>query len=310
MLLAPMTVVFCFAVAMRLPIWPRPFAALDVDRTILLHQAEASIKKSGAEILLIGDSSCLMGVSARRLGEALGRPVLNLATLSDVPLEMHGRLARNYCEANPGRVKALLVLMHSQTLRLGTRAEYFAQAIDAHLGGREQDRAGTPRMARWLGGESFRARILTRMLPVPLPGRYGEYYGFNTGLWRYMDEHGGSAIDPHRLGKIEGSPEVRIAPGWEEASERFKAATPKAVRILAGIAPSPASFAAPNHAAACQEVLEQWARWLGAEAMSGLPLTLPDEHFASATHLNEAGVKEYTERLGAALSMMLREARE
>src|SRR5881397_1860673 len=61
---------------------PAPRPALDTERTILLHQAQASRAPHNAEILLIGDSSCLMDVSARQLSEQLGRPALNLGTFS------------------------------------------------------------------------------------------------------------------------------------------------------------------------------------------------------------------------------------
>src|SRR5438132_267968 len=61
---------------------PAPRPALDVDRTIIVHQAEAARSPQNATVLLVGDSSCLMDVSARQLAAGLQQPVLNLGTLS------------------------------------------------------------------------------------------------------------------------------------------------------------------------------------------------------------------------------------
>src|ERR1041385_1604285 len=68
----PLAPVALFAAAMHLGatlnVLPLPRPTLDIDRTILMHQAEASQSRHDAEMLLIGDSSCLMDVSAKQLG--------------------------------------------------------------------------------------------------------------------------------------------------------------------------------------------------------------------------------------------------
>src|SRR6266567_7671003 len=96
---------------------PAPRPTLDTERTILLHQAQVSRTPHDAEILLIGDSSCLMDVSARQLGEQLGRPVLNLGTFSFLDLEAQGLFLRQYAQANAGRLRAVVLLMHPEALR-------------------------------------------------------------------------------------------------------------------------------------------------------------------------------------------------
>ena len=54
-------------------------------------------------------------------------------------------------------------------------------------------------------------------------------------------------------------------------------------------------------------MLLQWTEWLGTDAaLTGLPAVLPDELFATTTHLNAVGVTVYTERLAAALQAYLR----
>ena len=87
---------------------PDPLPILDMDRTILLHQAKASTGKHDAEIVLIGDSSCLMDISTTGLAEQLGRKVLNLGTLSylditDFALILEHYFAVGQCASGDGR---------------------------------------------------------------------------------------------------------------------------------------------------------------------------------------------------------------
>src|SRR5262245_6769094 len=71
---------------------PAPRPTLDVERTIVVHQAEACRTRHVAEVVLLGDSSCLMDVSARQLGDQLSRPVLSLATFSFLDLSAQALL--------------------------------------------------------------------------------------------------------------------------------------------------------------------------------------------------------------------------
>ena len=73
---------------------PAPRPTLDIDRTLLVHQAEASRARHDADVLLLGDSSCLMDVDAKQLGNQLGRPALNLGTLSYLDLNAAAALLR------------------------------------------------------------------------------------------------------------------------------------------------------------------------------------------------------------------------
>ena len=119
------------AAALRLLLAPRP--ALDTDRTILIHQVEASRARQEAEVVLIGDSSCLMDISARQLGQGLGRPVLKLGTLSYLDLNAYALLVREYARANPGRLREVVLLMHPEALRRASPEPYYVQTLQALL---------------------------------------------------------------------------------------------------------------------------------------------------------------------------------
>lgn len=289
---------------------PAPRPAVDIDRTILIHQAEASRTAGGASIVLIGDSSCLMDVVATNLTRMLGRPVINLATLSYVDLPTHARLVREYAATQPGRLATVVLLMHPESLRLAAVPEYFRGQITDFLAGRDSasgDRMGE-RWAGWLGISPLRGRILARWLPWPLPGEYGRFYGFTTDLEAAMRAEAGSAIDPQRfdLGQTRGSAEYRLAGRIEEESRLFRAGLPSGIRLVVGVTPTPASFTLPGHADRCLAMLREWAGWLQAEdRLEDLPLSLPDAEFASVAHLNADARIAYTAIMGRQLADLL-----
>src|SRR5688572_2249823 len=117
----PLVPVVVFAAVMHVAalfhLLPRPRPNLDVDRTLIIHKAEASGLRSDAEVLLLGDSSCLMDVSAVQLGQQTGRPALNLGTLSYLDMDAHATLLKRFVTANPNQLKAVVLLLHSEALR-------------------------------------------------------------------------------------------------------------------------------------------------------------------------------------------------
>jgi len=308
----PLIPVAIFALAMHLGaalrLLPAPRPAYDVDRTVLLHQACASLSRHNADLLLLGDSACLMDVNAARLGQLLGRRALNLSTLSYLSLPGQGRLLREYVAANPGQLRTVVLLLHPGTLRLQAQPADYDELLADGLAGRDsfQTATGQGRLNRWLGLEVFRGRLLSRFLPFPLPGQYGLAYGFTTELWRRLDEGQGSATDPHRFdfSSARASAEFRLARQFEAQSRQFRNCVPPGVKLVVGLTPVPQSFAQQNHAPTCQLMLEQLAGWLAADAvLTNLPTTLPDELFASVTHLSARGADRFTELLARSAAL-------
>ena len=284
-----------------LRVLPRPRPALDMDRTILIHQAEASRTPQDADVILIGDSSCMMDVSARELSRALSRQVLNLGTLSYLDLPAFAAMVREYAAVNPGRLRTVVLLCHPEFLRRQEPIAAHVRTLTNYFAGADTyDLATWPgRLHCWLGIEVFRERILTRIVPVPLPREFSRFYGFsNQELWRYLSDRVGSAVDPRlfRLQSGQGNAEYRLAANLEMESAAFRSAIPTGVQLLVGITPAPKSFVLPNYDQKYQRMLADWSRWLKADgALAALPATLPDESFATTTHLNEAGARAYTE---------------
>ena len=292
-------------------LWPAPRPSGNIDQTVLIHQAEASRARHDADLVLIGDSSCLMDVSVEGLEAALpGHRALNLGTLSYLDLQAYAAMLEHYLAANSNRLRTVVVLLHPEMLR-------GIEAVPQHLATLEafyarEDFFDRSTVRGWISGvlglEIFNGRLLSRVLPAPLPKRYGQFYGFTTDLDRYLTQHRGHAVDPSQFARQagQGNAEYRLAPRLEAGSRAIRAAVPPALKLLIGITPVPESFAPPDYRARHQQMLAQWSQWVQADAtLSDLPPTLPDAEFASITHLNETGARRYSEILARSLKEKL-----
>lgn len=312
LVMGPLLPLALFALLMQAGYWmnwlPQPWPALDMDRAVLTYQARAAQTPQETDILLLGDSSCLMGVSAPALARQIKSEVLSLATLSFVDLSAHSLMLRTWAKANPGQPVTVILLMHPEALRRPEPSAYHQDFLVSLLQGRSPSfRSGFfAQVQGLLGLEALRNRVLGRILPIPLPGRYGFYYGFTTDLCRYLAQNRGSAVDPNTYHPEtdRGNAEYRLARGLEERSAFFRRQFPPGARLAVGLTPSPASFVAPRHAELSRTLLTQWGAWLQADQiLTNLPSILPDSCFASPTHLNEAGQSLFTQQLAEKLSL-------
>jgi hypothetical protein len=287
----------------RLRLLPLPRPTLDTDRTILVHQADMATKSNSAEVVLIGDSSCLMDVDARQLGEALGLPILNLGTLSLLDLGNYSDILRHYAESNPGRLKTVVLLMHPEALRRTGAEAYYVQVLEHFWAGLDycSHSAVGDELGCVLGIEILRGRVLPRLVPVPLAGAFGHAYGFTADLENEMERRRGSIADPV-VEEISGNPEYRLAPTIESFSRRFREAVPPGALLVVGITPVAATRAHRGFEEARSAMLKAWGAWLQADAiLTSLPSTLPNNQFTRPAHLNGASVPMYTSGLVEAL---------
>lgn len=301
-----------FAIVMRaaagLGLLSAPRPALDAERTVIVHQAEAARTPQRAEVVLIGDSSCMMNLSARQLGEALQTDVLNLATFSYLDLHAHATILREFTRANPGRPRTVVLLLHPETLRRSGADAYYAGVLSSFIAGREPvpGEAFDGHARHWLGVEVFRGRLLSRTLPIPLRGAFARRYGFTTDLDAALTRERGCLIDPDEPQPLTSRPEYRLAPTLEKASRTFRAALPADARLFVGITPIPEKLSDRNHPQWRDASLVQWSQWLAPSvALTNLPAVLPDDLFTRSTHLRESAVPGYTDTLARALKSLL-----
>jgi hypothetical protein len=302
--LAPLIPVALFTLAMHLGaasgLLPDPRPAMDTDRTILFHQAEASRQLHDADLLLLGDSSCLMDLSAVLLGQLLPYSALNLGTLSYLDLPAFATILEHYAAANPNQLRIVLIMMHPEGLRRSSASQYHATALARFYNRTDSCGPNASPLLCALGVEIFQGRVWSRLAPQPLEGGYGRFYGFNHDLWKHLSANLGSAFDPGQFdpAMARGSAEFQLARSLESSSQTFRASVPPGVKLVAGITPVPESLASPGYEENYQEMLRTWSEWLHADAaLTDLPPVLPDHLFASQTHLNARGVQLYTEEL-------------
>ena len=283
----------------RLGLLPSPRPILDVDRTILVHQVDASARPSDARIVLLGDSSCLMNVDALLLSRELNRPVLNLGTLSYLDLDAFSLLLSRHLEAGSEAPEAVLLLVHPNFVRGGTPSAAHVIMLRSYV----EDRVPPgPEPWRDLLGLTLAEERLRSRLPVPLePMEFRRHYGFASDLYRYMERNRGSALDPGVLDPekhLKGSRDYHVARAHRRGASRLAIRLPGATRLLIGLSPLPQSF------------LEGGTGLLSARSglfprgipLEELPAALPDGDFASRAHLRPEAVDDYTLRLAGILS--------
>ena len=278
----------------------------DMDRAVLRHRIETSRQPAGA--VLIGDSSCLMGVSARQLGEALQIPVRNLGAVSTLGLDDFGLLAADAVAAAGSKPLEIVLLVHPEFLRRPA-ADPGMTALFRSL--RDRSAALVPgtglwrEVTGWIGADVFQDRVESWVRPMPLPGSFRRRQGFIREFLSAMDADGGGAVDPGQFDpdSAVALPPLAISPRLESAAAAFRSRLPPDLRVRVGVMPVPASLAGPDYANRHARSVEILCGWLGPNAvpLSGLPGVLPDTEFASATHLNEAGRRAFTGRLAEVL---------
>ncbi len=290
---------------------PAPWPALDTDRTVLTHQAKASSTSNQADVLFLGDSSCLMDVSASGLEALCVRKhhALNLGSSMYVGLNGYAAMLSRNDRTNPRCVRTVVVLLHPEMLQ-GVRAvsPYLVFLSDIYAGVDHQDSASLHgQLCGLLGLHIVQGRLWSRM-PLALPGEYGRFYGFNLDLDDFMTRHQGSAIDPHQFQAEarQGMLECRLAPSLEPGCLALRAAVPERAKLIAGLTPVPESAAPADYATRWQQLLTTWGRWMHADVLlTNLPPTMPDSLCASTTHLNQEGCRRFTRILAQHLEPFL-----
>ncbi len=299
----PLVVAALIGVGVQLGAWlellPPPRPMLDADRTVIVHQADASREPSEAKVLLIGDSSCMMNVDAAQLSQLIGIEVLNLGSVKVLGLNAYSTLLANHLKSNkPGKI---VLLVNPNFVRKNSPSKVHVAAFEHYLAGRDYD-YGTAKawgLRRMLGIHIAEGRLVGR-LPLPLPKRFGAFYGFTSELYHYMDKHQGSAADPNILNEedLSGSSDYLVDKSYLKEAATFAAAVPSGTRLFVGLTPLPESFPGEGYVSRYKVLLSEWAAaFPGAIPLTGLPPMLPDKQFATKTHLRPQSVGSFTERL-------------
>jgi hypothetical protein len=303
-----------FAVVARVWLITHPNARAAVEPIpvplILAHQWEAA-GSIPSEILLIGDSSCLMDVDAVLLEELLSKKknrsvsVLNLGVVSFSKMDDFGKLVDRAIVANPGGLKRIVLLVHPEMLRrrdkpVNLSPDNFYEPL------KQTDLSALGSIHFWLGLDTFERVVLRRCLPSPLPNQWGSFYGFHTGLQRYLQEHKGSAVEytNYKQGK-------RVSRFLAETSvlneaRALRERLPKGIPLAIGLMPTTGSFCGPEFPAEFTVMRQRWAEVMQPDVvLTNLPMSLPDSFFATHTHLTREGQRVFTRWLSEELDSIL-----
>jgi len=283
---------------------PERRSVQDMDHTVLSHQIHASA--TPASIALIGDSSCLMDVSGRLLGQELRRPVSNLGTMSLLDLTAFASLASNAVSATKGSATVVL-LVHPDFLMRPTadpRVLCDFQAIRQGASPSREPEVPAEWAASILATDLFRDSIESTARSFPLSGEFGRRYGFTDQIRAAIGRDLG-LVDPrkYRFVRREARP-FEVSPRLEGQFQALRGLLPTHVRLDVGITPIPESEAeadfGPRHSRALKTVSE----WIGGDVriLADLPAYLPDSEFATRTHLSEEGRLRFTRLLAKNLS--------
>jgi hypothetical protein len=272
----------------------------DIEGTVIGVQLERAPKMGAPDILIVGDSSALMGVDAIRLGVLLGdRHVESLATFGHVGPAGYAHELELYANGRRS-LPTILVLMHGVSLKLTDR---------------EYETFGVER-AVLTGTMDPRTRIFDRLMaPVlylPLPGSYGREYGWPEDLAAALQAGQGSIVDPNTYEPADAKVfRYEMTPAVARRLDALGATIGRlgAANVLVGVTPMPSAETDESSVRSRAEVQKQLASRVGASEIIKLPASMRDDEFATQTHLSAKGRAKLTEVVAAELERLRAERR-
>lgn len=271
----------------------------DPDSVIIGTKGKMAREKDSASVVFVGDSSCLVNVDMATLLEAGGVRGVNLGLLSYLSIHSFGRIAQ---EAVKSRGQGRIVLVvHPDALRLAAVSLPHEKLLAAIFDDAPVEIWGSPNpVARILGFDEFRDRVMNRIIPEPLRGAFGAHYGFSGDLEKELLRSRGTMREARTFDpKLEtASGEYRLATRIESECRGFRGRLPVGTRVRIIISPVPASIARKNHENQMDEFQARLESWLGADPwVSKMPSVLPDSQFATVTHLLQEASIQYSQVL-------------
>lgn len=274
---------------------------------IVDEQMRRSHALEPVDVLILGDSSGLLGIDPVRLGERLGRDVRSLSAIGPVRGTGFVHLLRNHlARATPP--DAIVLAIHPFSLMSPWR-----QIMDLDLTGVVE--AGRwPSPGYFEGARAYLDQVaLGGWLDEPLPTAWGVYYGNASSLRRFLRNHRGGLVDPlptisnvpDRVGSVQYTLHEDGRALLEEMRDMLAGLDARRLFVLLTPVPSHMAREHPEETrdALLAEVLAVLA--LSDEQGLRLPHTLPASEMTGPTHASEAGRRTLTGHLADALANSL-----
>lgn len=301
----------------------------DLETMIVEEQIERAKTINEADVIVIGDSSALMGVDATLLGNLMGgKRVENLSTLAWVGAKGYAHLLEMYSRRGL-RVRTVVLLMHGLSLNRPEGAGWDGWEDMVVKESIPRELAKNPY-------EGFRSELSTflfgRLFALPMPAVWGRYYGTHLEVADAIRTDHGSIYEPvwalpAETGRWDsaaktGTVEPRVLPSYglpyhlsrtaEFGLREFAVAATRfpVEHVFFGIMPTLLSVKTEQAVVDNKRVANQIGVLMRQSLTSRFePLNLvpfrADEYFSSATHLNQMGREHFTRTLAGILALKM-----
>jgi hypothetical protein len=323
-----LALLLCAGCVIWFRLFPARFPPRDLESIIVEEQIKRAATIKSADVLVVGDSSALMGVDAVMLGRLLhGRSVENLSTLGWVGPKGYAHLIEMYF-GRGNSAKALVLLMHGISInRPETQWNNWEEMVlDERLPGASESNP------LFEFRSELNSALLGWILAPPMPGAWGRYYGTQFELAGAIEKQHGSIYQPLlEMPAESGRWDMSIEPKGEDVTNRMPsdslyqlsptaslglrqfaemASRFKVEHVLFGITPTYLSSmtrrAIAENGQVANEIGYLMRQSLGRRfVLLELEPFRADEYFASNTHMNSLGREHFTRDLATILSPMV-----
>ena len=289
---------------------PPPKPALTGDEFVMRNRFETAMSGEPAEVLIIGDSSSVMGVDASALGPLLpGQPrVYNLGLFLGLPMEVYAEAAQKFIERHPGQVRAVILLTTFSRLAdakpAGPSTAYWRSLFEP---GAESKQIESTGLEGLLMVGSFGQGVMARILPFERHGRIGVFYGGNAQAAAFVKAHQGSAFAREVYNRQTSTEKVHWAldPETMAHARHTRAALPREIAFIYGVMPMPETYGDSAASAHRARIMREINGELQADyLLMHTPATLPDGLFSDLVHLNLNGQGRFTRLLAEELAKL------
>ena len=269
----------------------------DISSIVIATQLERARTIGPADLLVIGDSSALMDIDPVRLAQSLGGiTVESLATNARVGPAGYGRMLETYAR-HVGSLPAILLLLHGVSFAM-PESQYIEHPVEWF----EVDEP-LPSNPLVRAPDIAYERLIAPAFDLPLPGTYGSHYGQRQNLVSALWKGHGSLEDPNVL-RFESEPfEYECSPAFTERLGilRHMLDRLQPSRVFLGLTPVPEERVGKGTRETRAEIEQSTVRVLRRATLLDLPGSLPDDRFATQTHLNAAGRPGYSDLVAEAI---------
>jgi hypothetical protein len=288
--------VFAAIANIYLLLYRRPPRANVLEEILVHHQQHAATNQGPHEVLLVGDSSCLMNIDTPKLqAELHPLSVLNLGTVSIMPLRSFAQLATDHSSKYRGYPKYIILIINPEMLRqeFAPESKFLTPALSSNP--EKEPLSAFLQVTRL---RTFFDQTVRSVIPAPLPGRYRTYYGFDQTFRRFLRENRGSAIDPAiaRVPKTQSN-QFKISEAFRRDALVFRSLIPPNAKVFLVLSPIPVGRDRRNDLAARESLLPEISVLLAPDQILNLPPFLHESLFSTTTHLRPEYRDNYTRHL-------------